>query len=121
MQSIFDLCQPSAGLLEGCIKYEQFAADVSKVVDNTTASKCADPVIFFNYTHPTRCLKTLLETICGCLSGSGRGFSSVMRLNTHQIGVKKHALTASCIRDLPCICGPSSESTLQKNGRWVVL
>jgi len=47
MQSIFDLCEPSADLLKCCIRYEQFAADLSKVVDNMTAPKCADPIMFF--------------------------------------------------------------------------
>lgn len=53
MQSIFDLCQHNADALVGCIRCEQFAADLSKVVDNTTSPECADLVIFFKYTYPT--------------------------------------------------------------------
>lgn len=47
MQSIFDLCQPRADVLEGRIRDEEFAADLSKAVNNTPSLEYADPAVFF--------------------------------------------------------------------------
>lgn len=94
MQSIFDLCQPRADVLEGRIRDEEFAADLSKVVNNTAPPEYADPSVFFKYTYPTRGLKTLLESVCRRLSGTGGELNSVIRLDTQYGGGKTHSLIA---------------------------
>ena len=40
------------------------AADLAGVVNGKAPPEYADPVIFFRHTHPTRGLRTLLETSC---------------------------------------------------------
>ena len=94
MQTIFDLCQPRADVLEGRIRDEEFAADLSRVVNKTASPEYANPSIFFKYTYPTRGLKTLLETICRRLSGVGGELNSVIRLDTQYGGGKTHSLIA---------------------------
>jgi predicted AAA+ superfamily ATPase len=88
MQLIFDLCQPRADVLEGRIRDEEFAADLSKVVNKTAPPEYAIPSVFFKYTYPTRGLKTLLESVCRRLSGAGGELNSVIRLDTQYGGGK---------------------------------
>ncbi|MDB4303986.1 DUF499 domain-containing protein, partial [Desulfosarcina sp.] len=94
MQTIFDLCQPRKDVLEGRIRDEEFAADLSKVINGAAVPEYGDPALFFRYTHPTRGLKTLLETICRRLSGVGGELNSVIRLDTQYGGGKTHSLIA---------------------------
>lgn len=94
MKTIFDLCQPRTDVLEGRIKGEEFAADLSKVVRRTAVAEYADPALFFHYTYPTRGLKALLESVCRRLSGAGGELNSVIRLDTQYGGGKTHSLIA---------------------------
>ena len=94
METIFDLCRPREDVLEGRIKDEEFAADLSKVVRGRAVAEYADPALFFHYTYPTRRLKALLESVCRRLSGAGGELNSVIRLDTQYGGGKTHSLIA---------------------------
>jgi len=94
MKTIFDLCEPRKDVLEGRIKDEELAADLSQVVAGTAIPEYADPATFFKYTYPTRGLKALLESVCRRLSGVGGEVGSVMRLDTQYGGGKTHSLIA---------------------------
>ncbi len=94
MKKIFDLCKPRADVLEGRLKDEEFAADLSKVIRGQAVREYADTALFFHYTYPTRGLTALLETICRRLSGKGGELNSVIRLDTQYGGGKTHGLIA---------------------------
>ncbi len=94
MKTIFELCKPRSDVLEGRVRDEEFAADLSKVVNATAVPEYANPEQFFRYTYPTRGLKTLLETVCRRLSGKGGELNSVIRLDTQFGGGKTHSLIA---------------------------
>lgn len=94
MKTLFDLCRPRDDVLKGRIRDEEFAADLSRVVNGTAVPEYADPNLFFRYTYPTRGLKTLLETVCRRLSGKGGELNSVIRLDTQYGGGKTHSLIA---------------------------
>jgi hypothetical protein len=94
MKTIFDLCKPREDVLKGRVKDEEFAAELSRVVDGSAVPEYSDPSLFFHYTYPTRGLKTLLETICRRLSGVGGELNSVIRLDTQYGGGKTHSLIA---------------------------
>jgi len=94
MPTVFDLCQPRKDVLEGRLRDEEFAADLSKVVKRIAAAEYQDPEVFFRNTHPTRGLKKLLETVCRRLSGKGGDLNSVLRLDTQYGGGKTHSLIA---------------------------
>ncbi|MBF0503023.1 MAG: ATP-binding protein, partial [Candidatus Riflebacteria bacterium] len=94
MTTIFDLCVPRQDVIEGRVRDEEFAADLSRVINGTAVPEYADPKLFFQYTHPTRGLKALLETACRRLSGSGGELNSVVRLDTQYGGGKTHSLIA---------------------------
>ena len=94
MKTIFDLCEPRDDVLKGRVKDEEFAAELSKVVDGTAVPEYGDPSQFFRYTYPTRGLKSLLETVCRRLSGVGGELNSVIRLDTQYGGGKTHSLIA---------------------------
>jgi len=91
MKTIYDLCRPRQDVLEGRIKDEEFAADLSKVVTGKAVPEYSDPAVFFHYTYPTRGLKTLLESVCRRLSGVGGELNSVIRLDTQYGGGKTWA------------------------------
>ncbi|HOY69108.1 MAG TPA: DUF499 domain-containing protein [Candidatus Ozemobacteraceae bacterium] len=94
MTTIFDLCEPRQDVIEGRVRDEEFAADLSRVINGTAVPEYADPRLFFQYTHPTRGLRSLLETACRRLSGSGGELNSVVRLDTQYGGGKTHSLIA---------------------------
>ena len=94
MDTIFDLCKPRDDVLEGRIRDEEFAADLASVVAGKAPKEYQDPVTFFSHTHPTRGLRTLLETVCRRLSGEGGEVNSIIRLDTQYGGGKTHSLIA---------------------------
>ncbi|NLX59557.1 MAG: ATP-binding protein [Phycisphaerae bacterium] len=94
MGTIFDLCIPRADVMEGRVKDEEFAADLASVVSGTAPDEYRKPEVFFSHTHPTRGLRTLLETVCRRLSGVGGEVNSVIRLDTQYGGGKTHSLIA---------------------------
>ncbi|MFM7547417.1 MAG: hypothetical protein ACKO8I_00790 [Cyanobacteriota bacterium] len=88
--SIYELCRPRADVLEGRIRDEDVAADLSQVLKGTAPELYQDPALFFANTYPTRGLKQLLEAVADRLSGSGSQLSSVLRLDTNYGGGKTH-------------------------------
>ncbi len=94
MKTIFDICEPRDDVLRGRVKDEEFAAELSKVVDGSAVPEYGNPALFFRYTYPTRGLKSLLENVCRRLSGVGGELNSVIRLDTQYGGGKTHSLIA---------------------------
>lgn len=88
---------------------EEFAADLAGVVNGNAPPEYADPVIFFRHTHPTRGLRTLLETSCKRLSGTGGEMNSVVRLDTQFGGGKTHSLIAlvHAVRGMKGVANPA--------------
>ena len=94
MKTIFDLCDPRQDVVEGRMRDEEFAADLASVVNGTAPREYGAPHVFFRHTHPTRGLRSLLETVCKRLSGAGGEMNSVIRLDTQYGGGKTHGLIA---------------------------
>jgi len=94
MQTIFDLCQPRKDVEEGRMRDEEFAADLASVMGKSAPREYQEPAVFFAHTHPTRGLRTLLETACRRLSDIGGEVNSVIRLDTQYGGGKTHSLIA---------------------------
>jgi len=109
MQTIFDLCQPRKDVLDGQLRDEDFAADLSKVVNGSAPPEYRDPALFFSYSHPTRGLKTLLDSVCRRLSGAGGELNSILRLDTQYGGGKTHSLIAlvHAVRGMKGVAGAS--------------
>lgn len=95
MKSIFELCDPRDDVRSGRIKDEELAANLGAVINGTsTAKEYTEPRRFFELTHPTRGLRTLLENVCRRLGGQGGEKNSVIRLDTQYGGGKTHSLIA---------------------------
>lgn len=94
MKTIFDLCVPRPDVLAGRLRDEEFAADLGQVVAGKASAEYGDPERFFRHTHPTKGLKTLLETVCRRLSDTGGELNAVCRLDTQFGGGKTHSLIA---------------------------
>jgi hypothetical protein len=92
--TIFDLCEPRRDVLEGTITESDFAADLAQVLNGTAPPEYGDADKFFVYTHPTRGLKRLLESVFSRLSGNKNQVGSIFRLDTRYGGGKTHALIA---------------------------
>ena len=94
--TVFDLCQPRREVLEGRVSDDQFAADLAAVLDETKAAPAnyRDPARFFENTYPTRGLRSLLESVCGRLSGAAGDAPPIFRLDTSYGGGKTHGLIA---------------------------
>ena len=54
MHAIFDLCRPHQDVLRAQMRDEEFAAELSKVIEANATEEYQDPRLFFRYTHPTR-------------------------------------------------------------------
>jgi hypothetical protein len=93
-RSIFSTCKPRADVEAGTTKDEQFAADLSQVVNGTAPDEYKKPALFFNHTYPTRGLRELLRAGLTRLSGKGGEVASVIRLDTQYGGGKTHGLIA---------------------------
>ncbi len=94
MKTIFDLCEPREDVAQGRMRDEEFAADLASVVKETAPREYGAPHVFFRHTHPTKGLRTLLETVCKRLTGAGGEMNSVIRLDTQYGGGKTHSLIA---------------------------
>ena len=94
MKCIFDLCEPRPDVLQGRLRDDEFAADLASVVSGTASPDYQQAALFFGNTHPTRGLRTLMETICRRLSGTGGELNSIIRLDTQYGGGKTHSLIA---------------------------
>ncbi len=94
MPTVFDLCTPRADIFPGHPRDEDFAADLSKVVRESAPDEYQRADVFFQHTHPTRGLRTLLESVCRRLSDVGGELNSVIRLDTQYGGGKTHSLIA---------------------------
>lgn len=73
---------------------DEFAADLSRVVNRTAPADYLDPALFFSKTYPTRGIRELLKAVCLRLSGEGGEVSSILRLGTQYGGGKTHGLVA---------------------------
>lgn len=94
LPTIFDTCTLRSDVKAGRTKDEEFAADLSKVVNRKAVADFQDPAVFFKNTHPTRGLQKLLQSVCRRLSGAGGELNSVIRLDTQYGGGKTHSLIA---------------------------
>ena len=92
LPTIFELCRPRADVLEGRIRDEDFAADLSQVLKGTAPDLYKNPALFFANTHPTRGLKDLIKAVAGRLTGADSQLGSILRLDTSYGGGKTHAL-----------------------------
>ncbi|MBD2719518.1 MULTISPECIES: hypothetical protein [unclassified Synechococcus] len=52
--TIYELCRPRSDVLEGRMRDEDFAADLSQVLKGTAPELYKNPALFFANTHPTR-------------------------------------------------------------------
>ena len=64
--TIYELCRPRADVLEGRIRDEDFAADLSQVLKGTAPELYKNPAVFFANTHPTRGLRDLFLIFLIC-------------------------------------------------------
>lgn len=94
LPSLFDICTPRKDVLSGAITESDFAADLAQVLRGDAPDEYKDPVRFFENTHPTRGLKSLLRNVCLRLTGRAEQVSSIFRLDTNYGGGKTHALIA---------------------------
>ncbi|MFN5162802.1 MAG: DUF499 domain-containing protein, partial [Cyanobacteriota bacterium] len=90
--TIYELCRPRADVLEGRIRDEDFAADLSQVLKGTAPELYKNPAVFFANTHPTRGLRDLFLAVVDRLTSSGSQLGSILRLDTSYGGGKTHAL-----------------------------
>ena len=90
--TIYELCRPRADVLEGRIRDEDFAADLSQVLKGTAPELYKNPGVFFANTHPTRGLRDLFLAVVDRLTSSGSQLGSILRLDTSYGGGKTHAL-----------------------------
>src|SRR6516225_898126 len=73
---------------------DEFAADLSRVVNGTAPQDYLNPTLFFAKTYATRGIQELLKAVCLRLSGRGGEVSSILRLGTQYGGGKTHSLVA---------------------------
>lgn len=90
--TIYELCRPRADVLEGRIRDEDFAADLSQVLKGTAPELYKNPALFFANTHPTRGLRDLFLAVVDRLTSAGSQLGSILRLDTSYGGGKTHAL-----------------------------
>ena len=90
--TIYELCRPRADVLEGRIRDQDFAADLSQVLKGTAPDLYKNPALFFANTHPTRGLRDLFLAVVDRLTSSGSQLGSILRLDTSYGGGKTHAL-----------------------------
>ncbi len=63
----------------GSIRDDEFAADLSRVINGTAPEDYLKPALFFARTYPTRGIKELLNAVCLRLSGRGGEVSSILK------------------------------------------
>jgi hypothetical protein len=100
--SIYELCRPRTEVLEGGIREEDFAADLSQVIQGKGPELYCNPALFFAHTHPTRGLRELFQAVVDRLTGAGSQRGSLLRLascagsgKTHALIGLRHILTAA--------------------------
>ena len=94
LPSLFDICTPRPDVFTGAITESDFAADLAQVLRGDAPEEYKNPSKFFENTHPTRGLKSLLTNVCLRLSGRAEQVASIFRLDTNYGGGKTHALIA---------------------------
>lgn len=94
LPSLFEICTPRQDVLSGAITESDFAADLAQVLRGDAPAEYKNPLKFFENTHPTRGLKSLLKNVCLRLTGNAEQVSSIFRLDTNYGGGKTHALIA---------------------------
>ena len=76
--TILDTSLPTEDALRGTIADSVFAADLAAVLAGRASGEYRDKVRFFADTCPTRGLRNLLGTVCGCRSGSGEPIAAIV-------------------------------------------
>ncbi|MDO9713493.1 ATP-binding protein [Paracraurococcus lichenis] len=108
--TIFDLCIPRADVLAGTSSDADFAADLAHVLrGHGGPAEYRDATKFFANTYPTRGLRSLLQNVCGRLSGGGASVAAIFRLDTSFGGGKTHGLIAlvHAARGMPGVVDPA--------------
>lgn len=107
--TIFDLCTPRPDVLAGTASDSDFAADLAHVLRGHGPAEYNDAARFFGNTYPTRGLQSLLQNVCGRISGRGGAVSAIFRLDTSFGGGKTHGLIAlvHAARGMPGVANPS--------------
>jgi len=94
MLSVFALCTPRDEVLRGELREDIFAARLKDVLDGIADPVYGDAATFFENTHLTAGLKSLLSDAIGRLVGNAAGKNAVIRLETAFGGGKTHNLIA---------------------------
>lgn len=79
---IHALCRPRADVLEGRIRDEDFAADLSQVLKGTAPELYRNPALFFANRHPAGCLRDLFPAVVDRLTSAGSQLGGILRLDT---------------------------------------
>lgn len=94
LPTLFEICEPRDDVLAGTLQESDFAADLAQVLRGAGPEDYRVAARFFDNTHPTRGLRTLLAQVLGRLSGNGSAVSPIFRLDTQYGGGKTHSLIA---------------------------
>lgn len=91
MKAIRDACALRDEVLTGDLQDAIFAADFGHVIEGVGPIVYRDPAIFFSNTHPTKNLKSLLQTVFRNLKDASQPGAAI-RLSTGFGGGKTHTL-----------------------------
>ncbi|MDY7075916.1 MAG: DUF499 domain-containing protein [Chloroflexota bacterium] len=83
-------CTPHRDIREDAVSEALFAVNLSRAIAREGADEYRDPTLFFERTHLTRTLQSLIHDVLGTLSGQP-GANSVIHLQTNFGGGKTHA------------------------------
>lgn len=87
-----EVAVPHEDVLKGTFQQSEFAADLSRVHENTATDEYQKPVLFFQRTFITEGMRLLLDSVVKRLSG--RGGDPVIQLQTAFGGGKTHTMLA---------------------------
>lgn len=85
-----DYVRPHQDIRENRVQESLFAVNLSRAIDRQGAPEYRDPVLFFERTHLTRTLKSLIVDVLRTLRGE-TGLNSIIHLQTNFGGGKTHA------------------------------
>lgn len=92
--SLFSRVQPRSDVLSGTLTEAIFAANLDEVALGTAPDTYGDPRTFFETTHPSGGLRSLLNEALGRVGGGRPDGAPVIRLETNLGGGKTHNLIA---------------------------
>ena len=94
MKSVFETCDPRPEVLQGELRGEIFAAQLSDVIEGRADPVYQDANTFFANTYPTEGLRLLLDEALTRLAGAKPARNAIIRLETAFGGGKTHNLIA---------------------------